>query len=571
MMTCLAVPALVINTYGNGTDTIGSLKLTSTMLGHVASASDEGMIYVPFCGNLPKDAVGLIYSLCDVAACLLFVAAWAWARSAEEHEDRAVDRATVTADDYSAYVRAFSSLAPCAPPPPTHLASPPVLADADAARARAPSQFPWVPHDTTEEDVRELISRAFHLDAYEYDDAYDRGGKAAFASSRALGAAGAGAAAAAAPYEPRVAEVHVVQDHMDIVRHYVERGRVFRQLERIADRVRRLEDKTAAVGPGCCSRRLAAARRLRQQRETLKARADLLSGIAAAHARDGSVAAFVTFDRQEDAAFFISRYPESLGALFCQREQLQLRGRAVRVTVPPDPSGIIWANLNVGFWSQVFRQAVTGVLTAVMLIGSFLLLWFAAWQQQQFSKTTAVVDCTAPAITGGLLSGAINATSVLALGADDPRLYCYCATHSYAGSPAAILAVPVATLCPSFSCPALLTADPQHINTYGFCVQWAKDRGSSIGLVVAAALSVLVINNLLALFMRLLTDFEGHHSYDSLNASLALRLFFAQFFNTGVLMVVINASSQPLQRTLPSQFKTGQCASRRCALCALAR
>jgi hypothetical protein len=109
MLSCLAVPALVINTYGNGTDTIGSLKLTSTMLGHVASASDEGMIYVPFCGNLPKAAVGLIYSLCDVAACLLFVAAWAWARSAEEHEDRAVDRATVTADDYSAYVRALST------------------------------------------------------------------------------------------------------------------------------------------------------------------------------------------------------------------------------------------------------------------------------------------------------------------------------------------------------------------------------------------------------------------------------------------------------------------------------
>ena len=125
MLSCLAVPALVINTYGNGTDTIGSLKLTSTMLGHVASASDEGMIYVPFCGNLPKDAVGLIYSLCDVAACLLFVAAWAWARSAEEHEDRAVDRATVTADDYSAYVRALSPLWRRAPPPLTSPLCPP--------------------------------------------------------------------------------------------------------------------------------------------------------------------------------------------------------------------------------------------------------------------------------------------------------------------------------------------------------------------------------------------------------------------------------------------------------------
>ena len=114
-MACLAVPALVINTYGNGTDTIGSMKLTSTMLGHVADASDTGMIFVPFCGNLPKSAVGLIYSLCDVAACLLFVAAWAWARSAEEHEDRSVDRATVTADDYSVYVRAPPSVARCCP------------------------------------------------------------------------------------------------------------------------------------------------------------------------------------------------------------------------------------------------------------------------------------------------------------------------------------------------------------------------------------------------------------------------------------------------------------------------
>ena len=346
---------------------------------------------------------------------------------------------------------------------------------------------------------------------------------------------------------------------MDIVSHYVERGRIFRQLERIADRVRRVEDHMEHEGPGCCNRRVAALRSLRSQRESLKARADQLSGHAAATARDGSVAAFVTFDRQEDAAFFLSRYPESLGALFCQREQLQLRGRSVRVTEPPNPSGIIWANLNVGFWSQAFRQLVTGVLTLVMLIASFLLLWFAAWEQQQFAKTTAVIDCTGADMVSSLLSGAINASSVVPLGGtDDPRLFCFCATQSFAGTPANILAVPVATLCPAFACPALFAADAAHINTYGFCVQWAKDRGSSIGLVVAAALSVLVINNLLALFMRLLTDFEGHHSYDSLNASLALRLFFAQFFNTGVLMVVINASAQPLQKTLPSQFKTGQ-------------
>jgi hypothetical protein len=498
LMTLFMLPQLVLNTFGTGRVTaIAAIRLADTTLGNLVgfnatSADGRAAFKIPFGGPaVPKTYLGLIYSLCDLGACLLLLLSWLWVRYFEVVEERQVDKDSITADDYTIFL-------------------------------------PWVPHDTTEQDIRDFVARVSGSE--ENRKGFD------------------------------IAEVHLVEDQMEVVSTYVARGRIFRQIERTSEKIARLEDLVSMGFTGCeicCSGVPGQIARLKRFKTVLNARAAKLSDKAKLHTSGGVVSCFVTFVQMDAAEAFLAEYPRTTAAWLFQRYRLRLREKRVRVIRAPAPSSVLWANLNVTFPSQVVRQAFTGTVTALLLIGSFLLLWFASWKQQEFQNSSLRAQCAKDEIALPLLAGTINATSVSSItNVEDPRLFCWCATQSWAGlSPSAISADPISVRCPDMSCPALFTADPVAASSSEFCVPWVRDRSIAIAMTIAAALSIIIINNILTVFMRVLTAVEGHHSFDDLNASLALRLFFAQFINTGVLMVIINASANEL---FPIKFATGK-------------
>ena len=74
------------------------------------------------------------------------------------------------------------------------------------------------------------------------------------------------------------------------------------------------------------------------------------------------------------------------------------------------------------------------------------------------------------------------------------------------------------------------------------CQSWLQQKTIAILITILASGSVVVINVVLALLMRMLTKFEQHHSLDHEALSLSRRLFLSQFTNTAVVVLLANAS-----------------------------
>lgn len=195
------------------------------------------------------------------------------------------------------------------------------------------------------------------------------------------------------------------------------------------------------------------------------------------------------------------------------------------------------------------RVSITGIITIGLLGMSFLLLWFASWKAAQLAYASQLSDCVGVATLPLTPSPLMTLYHSKVSDATNATKYCSCASQAWSSFSYTQLTQPFSTTgvldasdCPFQSCPRWLTLDATGVWNQAFCVSWLWNRTSAAVLVVSAAVLVLMINSGLAYAMRLLTKVEGHHSYEDLNASLALRLFYASFINTGLLVVVINVA-----------------------------
>lgn len=389
--------------------------------------------------------------------------------------------------------------------------------------------LPWVPRDTTEADLREHFKRVTSTDLM--------------------------------PSGSAIADVHVVEDNTAVVSIFVERGRVYRQIERLNERVGRLEDRVRHGDVGitfCCGGNAGKVHRLKTMAQALRQRAEKLSQRATLKASKGSLAAFVTFEEQTAVDYVLSVYPQTITAWCCQRRARMLKNRRIEVLQAPPPASILWGNLAVGACEQRARQTFTSLLTAVFLVGSFILLWFASYQQSQYLSSQQATDCSTPAMLARINAGLLNATYASTLRQGHPDLQCFCGTVNWnAISWVNIEKDPMAPKCADLSCPAYFAGNPAGITSLDYCIDFIQSRAITITLTIAASFVILGINSFLGIVMRLLTTLEAHKSFDDLNASLTLRLFFAQFFNTALLMILVNVA-WPGTAEIPEQFKTGK-------------
>lgn len=499
IMAIVNLPNLLINLTGSSHDKlVATAVFTKTSLANIAVVNGTSGIDIGWVSDRFTAAdVAFLYGICDLVACLVFAISFLWLKKMQNKEERQVDRDTLSADDYTIWMTN-------------------------------------IPKNTTE---KEIIHYFKHIASIVSEQA----------NSPAL----------ADVFE--IADIHLVEDNMDCTAVFLERGKVVRRIERLTERLRQLElrnqrqDDTWCGGPNY-ERRI---NKVMDEIRRLRAEELRLTKRASVRAPQGVVSAFVTFEKMEGADNVVSLFSGGFVSRMCQPRKLWFRGTPVSITQAPAPSNIIWKNLPISKSSQCGRQMFTGFLTVVLLAISFVLLWFASYQQREFSVESSTAVCAEPWMIDLLDNGVVDDVTVFDYDPEADEVTCFCARlnvmdyHRISD----IASSPFVEICSRFLCPRWFSLDSTSIFTEPQCGDWFTKRVTTIAFSIGASLVILIINSLLAMAMRALTALEGHYSYDGLNSSLALRLFFAQFFNTALLMLLINAAWPESVRV---KFATGK-------------
>lgn len=61
----------------------------------------------------------------------------------------------------------------------------------------------------------------------------------------------------------------------------------------------------------------------------------------------------------------------------CQARPLRLQGKRLKVKKAPEPSNIVWENLDTPAWSQTCRRLLTALLTVFLISFSFFIVYAA--------------------------------------------------------------------------------------------------------------------------------------------------------------------------------------------------
>ena len=306
---------------------------------------------------------------------------------------------------------------------------------------------------------------------------------------------------------------------------------------------------------------------------------------------------------------------------------------SLHVRPAPDPSDVLWENLDASWCSRMCRRSMSTCATVLLLLLSFAIIWQGNYLQRQFQEQSPDLTlCGAIAEQYGNEGAARSVNSSAFLSEANRTDGYYGIVHSAALDATCATAIPVAataeaaakrvwlsfgnvsanetylaafrgvgaaaaaggtaantTDCRSpcvdlddktLKCPVEVTSALTGKTTTQyflradvvagcFCKQELASRVAAHGLLGAAlnlgetegtvcgdfagsfaatnsillavSLVVAFVNTALKGVLKTLARFEHHHSVSALSASIVLKVFLAQFLNTALIIVVVNA------------------------------
>ena len=117
--------------------------------------------------------------------------------------------------------------------------------------------------------------------------------------------------------------------------------------------------------------------------------------------------AYVVFNCSESRGRCLDDYRTSSGRLarWAQPKSLRFRNKyALHVQAAPEPSNILWENLEVSARSRRYRRWITSLVTLVFLLCSFGLIYAVQTQQKAFNDklpSSELCDSIIPATYEG--------------------------------------------------------------------------------------------------------------------------------------------------------------------------
>ncbi|TYZ57587.1 hypothetical protein PybrP1_013208 [[Pythium] brassicae (nom. inval.)] len=325
---------------------------------------------------------------------------------------------------------------------------------------------------------------------------------------------------------------------------------------------------------------------------------------------DACDCAFVVFNNVESRRRCLQDYRLSTARLAHRFQPALLRFRdgqfPLVVRPAPEPSDILWENLEVTGRGRFYRRSLTNFVTFLLLLVSAVIISAAQSAHQQFedkappsglcetklpqvfygssaytekkTRWKLVWDETVSCPPGaqhevryhiayenGVVNAfnfsrpVVNATAApqrcvepcISEASDDAcnTLPCFDQALQDSGEVCETYVASHVLYC--YCSTALVTSikDLGYIEgpktlwrQYVPCRGYIKDFAKKNGFIVMAAGVVIVVNMLMDVILRAFADFERHYSESSKASGIALKLFAAQFLNTAIVVLVVNAS-----------------------------
>jgi hypothetical protein len=218
--------------------------------------------------------------------------------------------------------------------------------------------------------------------------------------------------------------------------------------------------------------------------------------------------AYITFNKVNDRMKIEKMYNrQTWYEYFFDYKKLFLDSHLLKVRTAPEPSVIIWENLMFSMYERVKRRCVTTLSTLLLVIVSIVMIFSSKYLQQRATNNGSSKMTSCPSNW--------NMYTVeqkqLYVKSYENALHCYCDEYS--------------------------TWDQSQDS---YCQHYLEKNIESQVLIYFASFVILIINILMEKLLRFLSSFEKHHTSDSKEMSIFIRLFILKYINTAAVFLINN-------------------------------
>ena len=298
-----------------------------------------------------------------------------------------------------------------------------------------------------------------------------------------------------------VAAVHLAFNNSREIEMYVQRGKVMQQRHKCVQRIR--YEKTMIKENRGQRKRL---RKLMREREdlTLLVRQKDEKRSKVVNQKQKAIQAFITFETEAGFVAAMTQYHLSWFRTHCccYPERLKFKGTRLDIEQAPEPSTIIWENLEYSSKGRFFRKCLTTSVALLAILFSVLFTFLA----RDF-KSKVLENASMPCPAGFFDQDPEYQLELVKNNLD--LSHCYCST--------------------------LGAMEQWNINQcHDHLITSSKATATSYG----AGFFVVFMNVFFTWLMDRAGVFEKHQSLDRMETSNMVRVFLLKFVNTGCLVLL---------------------------------
>jgi len=263
-------------------------------------------------------------------------------------------------------------------------------------------------------------------------------------------------------------------------------------------------------------------------------------------ANQKSHAAFVTFNDESSYLACLKAFNGGCCSRMCISQNQKFRKKyALKVIRAPEPTDLLWENLEFGTLQRFLRRCITTTLSILILLVSVVIVVAAKSFKEQ--GTQKANEC---AVMAGSQRAACHLDTVILT----PQQYepiiadIEAMPPSNASLCAACVCTNLQASAPNLYASSIAVFFPAVYGTDGFCTQHAL----FFGIQIAAIASIFIINTSVRFLMVKFSHFERHHWLSQREASSAMSIFILQFFNTGLITLLVFSQIDEVKAGLAS-------------------
>lgn len=303
-----------------------------------------------------------------------------------------------------------------------------------------------------------------------------------------------------------VSEVNLAFKNANEIKLYMKRGHLMGKRYDCLQRIRHEKGCGAAMGKDDTtkSKRL---RKLMKERQNLTSQLTLrdIERTGKISPTPEVIEAFVTFETEEGFVVAMSRYQMTwIRSYFCfYPKDLLFKGNKLKVSQAPEPTTIIWENLEVAGFSRFLRKCITTLIASLAILLSIYFTFIA----RDFKIQTMQMSKPCPEFFFELTPN--EQYSILQ--EDNNLSHCYCSTLQ----------------------------DKQRWDE-PMCRSYMSSELKSSAMSYGAGFMVCFMNTFFTILMDKAGTFEKHQSLNDMEGSNMTRVFILKFINTGCLVLLYN-------------------------------